>query len=240
MGFGYLLLGYLITFVIYLTVQALNVGSLATLLGYALMCYGLFSLNRYDSAFTIAKWMAVARLCLVPYAVLTDASSLFLFDLPILGGVWEAAVRWIGFCVEIILLFAMLYGIRMLADSIELKKLSGAALRNTLFVGAYALLYLVWNLPFAEGIRPYLTFSVQLMNLAVIFVNVLLLLQCTKNICREGDEEVTPKRSRFEWINRMGDAYEKAHTKLNEQAKADGEAFMRQRVEKKKNKKKKR
>ena len=239
MGFGYLLLGYLITFVIYLTVQALGIGSLATLLGYAMMCYGLFSLNRYHNAFAIAKWTAVVRLCLVPYAVLTDASSLFLFNLPILGGVWESVVQWIGFCVEIVFLLAMLYAVRMLADSIELKKLSNAALRNTLFVGAYAILYLVWNLPFAELIRPYLTFSVQLMNLAVIFFNILLLLQCTKSICREGDEEVTPKRSRFEWINRMGEAYEKAHTKLNEQAKADGEAFMRRREEKKKNKKKK-
>ena len=239
MGFGYVLIGYLVTFVIYLTVQALNVGSLATLLGYALMCYGLWGLNRYHVAFSIAKWAGVARLCLVPYAVLSDASSMFLFDLPVLGETWSNAVHLCGFCLEIVFLFAMLYAIRMLADAVELPKLSRAALRNTLFVGAYAVLYLVWCLPFAEGIRPYLTFSIQLLNLAVIFLNLLLLVQCTKSICSEGDEEVTPKRSRFEWINRMGDAYESAHSKLNEQAKADGEAFMRRRREKKNQKKKK-
>ena len=50
MGFGYLLLGYLISFLIYLTVQALGVGSLALLAGYLLMLYGLATLCKYHNA----------------------------------------------------------------------------------------------------------------------------------------------------------------------------------------------
>ena len=44
MGFGYLLLGYLVTFVLYLTVQGLGFGGIALLLGYGVMLLGLSEL----------------------------------------------------------------------------------------------------------------------------------------------------------------------------------------------------
>ena len=50
MGFGYLFLGYLVSFVISLTLKQLDVGGLAYLLGFALMLRGLLELERYQRA----------------------------------------------------------------------------------------------------------------------------------------------------------------------------------------------
>ncbi len=100
------------------------------------------------------------------------------------------------------------------------------------------MLYISQNLGLSDAVKGYVVLFTNLFNLIWIIFNLVLLLGCTKGICQAGDEEITPKRSRFEWVNRIGDAYEKTHEKMNEQARADGEAFMRRRQEKKKKKKK--
>jgi hypothetical protein len=134
---------------------------------------------------------------------------------------------------------AMLYGIRMLADGIGLKNTVAATLRNSIFVLVYAVLYLCGSLPIGEAIKPYLTLSVTLVNLVFVVCNLALLLSCMKNICREGDEEIEPKRSRFAWVNRMSDVYDNSRKKLNEQMREEGEAMRLRRMGKKKNKKNK-
>ncbi len=237
MGFGYLTIGYLLSSVLYLTAQALGVGSLASLAGFALMFWGLTTLQKYEITFSFARWSSAVCAVLSVYDLIVDTSVLFHFDLPILSAAVKSAFLWTGFVCEIALLVAALYAVRRLAAGVGLPSLSAAAFRDTVFVGMYAALYILCNLPLFEGIRPYLILSMQLFNLVVIILVLLLFLQCTKNICREGDEEVTPKRSRFGFVNRMADAYEKTHDRMTDQARADGEAFMRRREEKRKQKK---
>ena len=76
-----------------------------------------------------------------------------------------------------------------------------------------------------ETLLPYLSMSMGLFNLVYLISNVALLLRCAKNICAEGDEEVAPKPSRFEWINRIGNSYNQTMEKLKENSRADGDAF---------------
>lgn len=238
MGFGYLLLGYLVAFLLYLTVQALGVGSLALLLGYLLMFYGLYLLCRYHSAFTASKWLLIPLCVTACYRLAEDISALFLLDVPFVGGTVGEVVDWVTFFLLAFFQFAMLYGIRMLADSVGLKKHSSAALRNTLFVGGYALLYIAGNLPLFQTVKSYLTLSVTLLNLVWVVCNLWLLAGCMKDICPAGEEELAPKQSRFAWVNRMNDAYDRAHEKLNQQSRADGEQLRRRKQEKKRRKKK--
>jgi hypothetical protein len=75
-----------------------------------------------------------------------------------------------------------------------------------------------------------------LFNLIYLISDIALLLRCAKNICAEGDEEVAPKPSRFAWVNRMSDSYNQTMDKLKKNSRADGDAFMRQRMEKKQQK----
>ncbi len=233
MGFGYLTIGYLTASLLYLTAQALGVGSLASIAGYALMFYGLSTLHRYHKAFLPARFLALACAVLSVYDVIVDAAELFLFDLPILQEPIQLAMHWSGFCTEILLLLATLWAVRALSTLVGLGSLSAAALRDMIFVGLYAVLYLLCNLPLFVSARSYLVLSMQLCQLAVIVFVLLLFLQCTKNICPAGDEEVTPRRSRFSFVNRLTDAYDRTHERMTEQARADGAEFQRRREEKK-------
>ena len=232
MGFGYLLLGYLVTFVIYITASAVGIGSVALLLGYVLMLLGLWRLCRYQAAFAMAKWLTFPLLLTALYAGVKDLCTLLLWNDPFGKGV-ASVMEWASFLLIVVFHFAMLYGIRMIAMEVGLPKIATLATSNTLAVGLYAALYLVGSMPFVgESVRPYLTLSVTLFNLVFIISDLILLLQCAKNICAEGDEEVAPRPSRFGWINRIGDAYNRVHDELNEKSHADGEAFMQRKMEK--------
>ena len=239
MGFGYLLLGYLMAFLLYLTVQALGVGSLALLAGYLLMLYGLMKLCKYHSAFNAAKWLLIPMLLGALYLFIADLSRLLLLGIPFVKGSVRAVADWIIFIIGIVYQCALVYGIRMIGDSVGIKKISFAAVRNSVFVAIYALLYISQNLTMQASVKWYVVIFTNVFNLIWILCNLVLLLSCTKNICREGDEEITHRPSRFGWVNRMGEAYDRAHQKLNDQARADGEAFIRRRQEKKKHKKRK-
>ena len=231
MGFGYLLIGYVVSFVIYITAAALNVGSLALLLGYALMLYGLWSLTRYQGAFAAAKWLTIPLLLTALYSAIGDACTLFLWQNPIAAA--KSVVEWCSFVLIVVYHFCMLYGVRMIATDVGLPKIATLAASNTMAVGLYAALCLVGNMPFAgESIRPYLTLSVMLFNLVFVISDIVLLLQCAKNICAAGDEDMPDKPSRFAWINRMIHAYSSVHESLNEKSRADGEAFMQRRMKK--------
>ena len=64
MGFGYLLIGYLITFVLYSFFSALGIGGFALLCGVGIMLLGLGTLCRYHAPFSYAKWILYPMLAL--------------------------------------------------------------------------------------------------------------------------------------------------------------------------------
>lgn len=244
MGFGYLLIGYLITFVLYMTFNGLGFGGLALLLGYALMFMGLSELNRYNRAFVWAKWVLVPAFPIALYDLAQSLADQFLWSSPIFASPVAGVVEWVNFLILITFNIAMLYGIRMIAQSVGIGHMATAALRNSVFVGFYALIYLVGNMPLSamESARPYLGLAVTLTNLLWVVFNLILLLACNKNICRAGEEDVPPKRSRFAWVNRMGDAYERNRQKAIDNTTREAEEALRRRRERreaKKHKKKK-
>jgi hypothetical protein len=244
MGFGYLLIGYLITFVLYLTVNGLGFGGLALLLGYAMMFAGLSELNRYHHAFSFAKWILIPAFPLAIYDLAQSLSEQLLWNLPLFGASVAGVIEWISFFVLITFNLAMLFGIRMISQSVGIMHMATAATRNSFVVGIYALFYIVGSMPVRalDAARPYVAIIVTLCNLLWIILNLLLLLSCNKNICRAGDEEQPAKPSRFAWINRIGDAYERNRQKAIDNTTKEAEAVLRRRRERreaKRNKKKK-
>ena len=242
MGFGYLFIGYLITFVLYLSVQALGLGGLALLLGYATMMLGLHELTKYQREFSLAKWLCIPLMVMAVYRALVDFSTLLLWDVAFLKSPISTGVDWGQFVLMIFFQFVMLYAIRVIAGEVGLGNLSTKALRNGVFVGFYAILYLLTNLVYAQNAetRKYFVFSLMLAQAVSIFFNLLLLLGCTKNICAQ-DQDDTPKRSRFEFLNKINDAYDRNQQKSIDRAKETGAAFAekrRQKREERKNRKK--
>lgn len=243
MGFGYLLIGYLCTFVLYLTVANLGIGGAALLVGYVLMMYGLRMLNLYHKDFVWAKWLTVPLTVTAVYALLQSLDELFLWGLPIFNDITAAVYQWVTFALLIVFQLGMLFGIRMIAGEVGLPHIATKAVRNSFLVALYALLDLVANLPVAaiREIQPYLAVPVILTNVVMVACNLLLLISCNKNICRAGDEDQPAKPSRFAFINRIGEAYERTRQKSVDNARQEAEAALRRRQEKqsRKNSKKK-
>ena len=234
MGFGYLLLGYVITYLLSITAGSLGVGSLALLIGSALMFWGIQNLCRFNISFIPAKWLTWGVFAIGLVRLWQDFfAAWFLVDASV-NAILSTVLTWASFSITLAFHFAMLYAIRVLALEVGLAKLSSHAMYNTMAVGIWGVLFLFCNMPATgETLLPYLSISMGLFNLVYIISNIILLLRCTKNICAEGDEDVAPRPSRFAWINRIGDSYNQTMDKLKANSRSDGDAFWHNHMEKK-------
>lgn len=240
MGFGYLLIGYLIAFVLYLTVQVFGIGGLALLVGYGMMMLGLWELTRYNRAFGTAKWICVPLLLVALFQLVGEVAELLLLDVVLLEGNAVVALTWVRFACVILFNFAMLYGVRAIAQEVELLHVATKAVRNAVFVGLYAIVYLLTNFVFAqnETIRAYFVFSLMLTQVVYMLLNLALLISCTKNICAEGQEEVPQEPHRWEFLNKVDRVYDRTRQKNIDDAKAAGEALAERHRRKKEEKQK--
>ncbi len=237
MGFGYLFIGYLLSFVIYVTAQAIHIGGLFLLLGYGVMFYALSNLCRYQAAFGWAKWLLVPLALTAIYSQLLSFGELFTWNLPFATAILNTVFEWATFLLLVCFNFALLYGIRMLATDVELPHIATKAVRNMLFVALYALLYTVAKLPFvSESAAQYLTLSTVLCDLVWIICNLLLIISCAKNICPAGDEDQPAKPYRIGWLNRMAEVYSRNRQKAIDDTTREAEAYLRRRKEKRENK----
>lgn len=239
MGFGYLLFGYLTTFLLQIVAANLGFGGLAYLAGCLLMLCGLWNLNHYHSAFAYAKWLTFPLIATAVYDTLGDLNELFLWGASFFGGRVDTAVGWVMFLLLIVFNLSMLYGIRMIAKDLGLLQMTAASVRNSFFVALYALLYLMGNmpLPFLDSVRIHLTVPIELCLLIWIFLNLLLLVSCNKNICRAGDEDQPTRPSRIGFLNRMNETYEQNRQKAIDNTTREAEEALRKRKEKRERKK---
>ncbi|MBQ1962597.1 MAG: hypothetical protein II369_00595 [Clostridia bacterium] len=238
MGFGYLLIGYLITFVIHMTLQSLGLGGLALLVGYGTMLLGLVQLNRFQSAFAYAKWILPPLLVTALYDCCAFLSEQMLLELPFFNAEVASVMGWISFALVILFHFALLYAICVLAQEVALPVIRIKAMRNMVLVILYAVIYLLAELPLlGESVRSYLLYPIIFLQLAWILCNLLLFLNCAKDICPEGEEDPQPKRYRWNLLNRIGDAYESNRQRAVDRVTRETEERMaRKRAEREKKK----
>lgn len=232
MGFGYLFLGYLVTFLLHTVANALGVGSLAMILGCALMWTGLRGLRLFCKGFLWAEWTLYPMLAMGVYRLIGDLSDLFLWDLNFFSKT-SAATSWIEFFLIMFFHAALLSAIREIGMQVELKKIASAAIRNMIVVFLYAATYVLYWIPnlVSETARSYLTLSITLLNLAWIICDLWLLLTCAKDIVPEGQEEPEIKRYRWEFLNRIGDRFEENMKKAADSNRAAIEENLRKKQE---------
>ncbi len=237
MGFGYLLLGYLISHVLHLTVAGLGFGGAAQLVGYAVMYLGLRELTRYQDAFRWSSLLLLPLSLCGLYSTVAALDELFLWQLPLFAEATGNAVELAAFICTAVFDLALLYAIRMIAREVELSSMTVSAVRNMIVVMAHTILMLIGNLSklIPESVISVLGLFAVLLNISRVILNLLLLLACNKNICRKGDEEVKPKPSRLKWINRMQDSYERKKQETADSNRAYAEELVRRRQERRKN-----
>jgi hypothetical protein len=110
---------------------------------------------------------------------------------------------------------ALFYAIWCLAREIGLLAIMQNAVRNAILMGLYYAMYLIEALPFAwvAVYRQYAAVIVVLFPLVWGIVNAALLWSCYKNICKEGDEEVPIRVSRFAFVNKIRQELERKEQK---------------------------
>ena len=230
MGFGYLFLGYLVTFLLHTLASALGVGSLALLMGSLMMWVGVKTLRLYCNAFDMAEWTLYPILALGLYRLIEDLSVLFLWNVPILSRI-DPVVSWIEFALIILFHGALLSAVRTIGMQVELRKIETAAIRNTIIVLLYAMTYLFVEL-LRDPVQKYLILSVTLLNLAWVLCNLGLLLRCAKDIVAEGQEDPQPKRYKWNFLNRIGDRFEENMKKAADSNRDAIEEHLRKKQEK--------
>lgn len=241
MGFGLLLIGYLITYVLKMTADGIDAGGFALLLGYGLMMYGLWKLNRFHPSFAFAKWLCVPLLLLSAVEAAQNVAGWFSVSLPWYGETLSTVLSWAQFLGLMIFHATLLYAIRMLAKEVGLPAISIAAVRNSIFVALYALLYLASYLPFStETVQKYLAVPCILTLILFVALNLWLFLSCAKNICAEGEEEPEPKRYKLGFLNKINDKLLANEERAIEETKREAEDRLRRRQERRQSKKQRR
>ena len=216
MGFGWLLIGYLLTFPV-------TVGFFYTLpVAAVFMCLSGYRLARVNRPFGVSFYLAI----------FTGAASVLAIVLRLFEGtegvahIAEAAALASFLAWHI----AMLTGMAWVTRETGLGKLHAASYRNRIFCCIYftlaAFLTAADGLNVSEEARRFLTganYAVIAVGLSVLACNAYLIFRAYANICMPEDVEMPRRASRFRFVNEArekADAREAAARELSRRKQA--------------------
>lgn len=198
MGFGYLLIGYILAFAFSLS----NGYYFLDVIGATVMLVGLLRLAPHGKNFLRALWADMAYLLIS----IARAVLLLLHRMPESGAlpILFALLYAVG---ALALHFFLLAGIYYLAEQVELPKEMRHARRNLAMIFVYYCLHMIAYLlaPSLGDAGNILSLCILLFGIVVILLNVLLIHGCYCRICLAGQEKGERPRSRYEWLNRFRD-----------------------------------
>lgn len=199
MGFGYLLIGYIFTFLFSLS----NVYFFADIIGTVLMMIGLSKLAWHGKNFLRAMQVDILLLALCFVRAL-----LMIFRVITGKGIVDTVMAVAIAAVGLVLQFFIFAGIYYLAMDVGLEKESGRAKRSILLVFTYYILHIVILLigpALGNTIGNIAALCVMLYGLAAILFNIYLIHSCYCRICLKGQEHGERTKSKHEWINRLNE-----------------------------------
>ena len=195
MGFGWLLVGYFFSNVMSLYTPL----SFAKLIGYPMMVFGLYHLAHYHDRFRYCWYFSFASLPFALYFSFYGLSQLGIgTQWWILGGIFLQAVEWAYAGMTLILHAMLLYAIIGLCAELRLIGIQSNACRNLIMVGLYYALYLFARLPFAfvQENAGFFALPLVLLRISFLILNMMLIFNCYRYICSEGDEHMNEPLSK--------------------------------------------
>ena len=197
MGFGLTFIGYFIAYVVSWAFPPVK------LAGYALMIWGCFKLSEYNTGF---------RNCTLPLGFLSLAGvySLLGYVYDVLGiasTLFEAKalsiVSNIGEALDVSFHACLLIAVCSIAKETELPKMAYKSMRNLLVVIVAELAYFVALFIPAGKAASVVSYIAVILRLLWVMLNVVLLANCYKMICPEGEEDMPVKESSNPIIRKM-------------------------------------
>lgn len=198
MGFGLLLIGYFVTFIMSLTLY----GWAFRFVGYTVIAYSCVKLREYFPKFTYVFYSAAALW--ITGGVETVCGALQLFGSE---AAWISDVTvWVNYAITV-LVFAfhmlMLWAIRGAAGEVGLEDKKISALTDMILV---CVGFAARAMALAGLIPMGLSLLIQLVWTVMVLV---LLFGCYMRICPAGDEEMPRKESRIGLVNKFNESLEK-------------------------------
>lgn len=239
MGFGLLFLGYIATFLMSLN----SFGFAFRLTGCAIMFSGLSKLSEYETRFFYAK----ISVFLMTLSALAECIVTLILDYS------TASVTFLNdntknICLTVFFAMAVLFHVLLyrsvykISKDVGTQKITVSTVRAAVFSGIELIIILaaivMWYVN-AE-IAKYIVMAAMLYPFLLFVINLVLIYSCYKNICEEGDEEAPRKPSRIPFLNKLFDAAEKREQEIYDKTKSYAEGRIKQDIEQKKRKKKKR
>ena len=218
MGFGILIAGYYITYLVGMVWSAEIYGVLLILLGYLLMATALVRLMEYERGFRYALLLDALLCAPALYRIFAWLSENLLWDLSMFSGVFSEIAQAVELLLFVGYQITLLLAVRRLAREVELPKIATSAVRNLVVLGFYAALAIFVRIPLpaVKSIYPYLAGPTVLLQVVFYVLMGVMLVSCYMRISDEQDVDMPLKKSRFAWVNRVRE--ERAR---REQAAAD-------------------
>ncbi len=235
MGFGFLLVGYAITYIFTLGMGGYLFAGM--LIGGFLIYLGLSELRKYCPTFLYALIASILLILCSFYKTAAFFNTNFI-DIGINVEAIDPIFDVIKFAVDLALNITILYGIADLSKRVEYPETRQKAYRNMVFVGVYNLLQILLLIPNTVFQKDKAFFMTLLLIFRLIYAvfNFILIFKCYARICPEGEEEMKRKPSRFEFINKMREKQDEREQKAIESTKAYLESKNKKKQEQKEKK----
>ncbi len=236
MGFGLLLIGYIVSYVIKL--GAIEYAAVPVLIGGIIMHFGLHELKKYSPVFIYAYIVDMIHVLFALFETVVLADTLFALGWGLSADGIEMTVSAVELLLEVVFNVSMLIAIYDISRRVDFIDIGKKAIRNIVFVGIFALFQIFVNLPFAfiENEKPFLMSLLLILSLVYALFNVGVLFKSYAFICPEGDEEMRRKKSRFEFINRINEKNDAREEKAEEEMQSYYRDKLRKREEKRRQK----
>lgn len=204
MGFGYLLLGYLLQFT--MRADTIRADEILNFVGYILLMIGLCKLAVYNRGFRMAKYVCAALLPLGFPVFLRQVGAILLIkgvNTPLAG--FDTVHDVLTVIITVLLLIFhvfLLWGIADMAKEVELPKLRVAAVRNILISSLSYILLLLFRIDenIFGSISRYFDTPLLFLDFCRLLLCGICVFNCYRLICLPGDEDMPGRDTLFSRI----------------------------------------
>ena len=238
MGFGLLFIGYFIASLLSINV----VGALIAMIGYGIIFWASSKLNKYNTSFVFVQigsavmmlfWLVMSASMLSEYL-----ANELIISKDIFGDTFDSIMGHTEMALFFVFNTAMLYSIRNIACDTEDTKIAVNSIRNFVFICigllAYVIYFIVAEVSSSQIAFVILNGTALIIRFVCIVFNLILIFSCYMRLCDENDVDMNRKPSRFAFINTMRQRFDEKQERAAQQ-QAD---YMREKAQKKKNKRK--
>ena len=209
MGFGILFFAVFLTYFGALT----PISSFTYVLGSALMLFALYKLSVQNKLF-VASAITSAALLLV------SLTSVGMYVFGSVANIFYGVLIQLEGVLAPSLLILILVGIYLLAKEVELRKLQGWSIVNTVFIAAYLICDIISIFVKGELVTPRLGIVCLILQILYSAFMLVILFNCYARICYEDDKNMEKGTSGVPVFDALNKAFNKVANK-NKKDKGD-------------------